>query len=109
MPRRNCSLQSYPEYRGTTLETTGSLNTSLGPVVIIDPVRDLQLDSYLPSGSIGAFNSQVTVIYRNLERATAAAIVDIIPQLNITAPYGGLLKIYSNLTRKHCIQKRSIN
>ena len=91
MSRRNGSLQSYSEYRGTNREVHGNLNTSLGPVVIIDPVRDLQLDSYLSSGSIGAFNLQVTVIYRNIERSTAAAIANIVPQLNIIASYGGVL------------------
>ena len=91
MSRRNGSLQSYSEYRGTNREVHGNLNTSLGPVVIIDPVRDLQLDSYLSSGSIGAFNLQVTVIYRNIERSTAGTIANIVPQLNIISSYGGVL------------------
>jgi len=92
MSRRNGSLQSFSEYRGTNREIHGNLNTSLGPVVIIDPVRDLQLDSYLSSGSIGAFNLQVTVIYRNIERPTSAPVIaNIVPQLNIIASYGGVL------------------
>lgn len=91
MSRRNGSLQSFSEYRGTNREVHGNLNTSLGPVVIIDPVRDLQLDSYLSSGSIGAFNLQVTVIFRNIERAAGNDIANFIPQLNIIASYGGVL------------------
>ena len=91
MSRRNGSLQSYSEYRGTNREVHGNLNTSLGPVVIIDPVRDLQLDSYLSSGSIGAFNLQVTVIYRNIERPEALVVANFVPQLNIIASYGGVL------------------
>ena len=62
----------------------------MGPVIILDPVRDLQLDTYLSSGSIGAFNLQVKVKIAQLRGDPTAKTRNqrtMQVQLNIIAKY----------------------
>ena len=60
MSKRNGSHQSYNEFRGVVRDATGVEFLSLGYVLVIDP-RDLSLDDYLSSGSIGQYSFQASV------------------------------------------------
>ena len=100
MSKRNGSKQAFSEFIGELTLFKGEKINGAGPVIIIDPVRDLQLDSYLSSGSVGAFNLQITVNYNSpLSVRTNVAptvdnndfVVNFVPQLNIICSYGGVL------------------
>ena len=100
MSKRNGSKQPFSEFIGQLTKYEGIKLNGSGPVIIIDPVRDLQLDSYLSSGSVGAFNLQITVNYGEplSLRFVAGGTLDntdiitaFVPQLNIICSYGGVL------------------
>ena len=101
MSKRNGSKQPFQEFFGQLGKYEGIKLNGSGPVIIIDPVRDLQLDSYLSSGSVGAFNLQITVNYGEPLSLrtdaigptidTADIITAFVPQLNIICSYGGVL------------------
>jgi len=65
MSRKNGSQQTYGEFMGTVRDGNGALYLSLGAIVVIDPVRDLSLEDYLTSGSLGSYSLQVTVKCNN--------------------------------------------
>ena len=94
MTKRNGSKQGWNEFNGLIHSVGGQQRCGMGPVIILDPVRDLQLDTYLSSGSIGAFNLQVKVKIAELRgdpTAKTRGRKTMQVQLNIIADYGGVL------------------
>jgi hypothetical protein len=91
MSRRNGCHQSYQEFRGTIRDFNGTEYLSLGSIIVIDP-RDLSLDDYLSSGSIGQFSLQAQATCTNLQSNTVFGIKTVIPcQMNIICSYAGVL------------------
>ena len=94
MTKRNGSKQGWNEFNGLIYSVGGQQRCGMGPVIILDPVRDLQLDTYLSSGSIGAFNLQVKVKIAELRGLKSQKLLNaknMQVQLNIIADYGGVL------------------
>jgi len=91
MSRRNGCHQSFQEFRGTVRDYNGSEYLSLGSIIVIDP-RDLGLDDYLSSGSIGQFSLQCQATCDKLQSNTVFGVSTIVPcQLNIICSYAGVL------------------
>ena len=91
MSKRNGSNQSYNEFRGVVRNYNGAQYLSLGSVIVIDP-RDLSLDDYLASGSIGQFSLQVQAEVSKFFATTVFGTVTELPcQMNIICSYGGVL------------------
>lgn len=89
MSRRNGSQQSWNEFRGICRNGNGENITSLGGIVVIDPVRDLGLDDILSSGSLGQFGFQAMVSANsilNVANSTVSAL-----ELVVIASYGGCM------------------
>ena len=91
MSKRNGSHQSYNEFRGVVRDLNGTEYLSLGSVLVIDP-RDLSLDDYLSSGSIGQYSFQASVTAGALKSIEPfGTTVNLACQLNIICSYGGVL------------------
>ena len=92
MSRRNGCHQSFQEFRGTVRDYNGTEYLSLGSIIVIDP-RDLGLDDYLSSGSIGQFSLQCQATCTNLKSNTVFGGdgVTVGCQLNIICSYAGVL------------------
>ena len=68
----------------------GKSYAGLGSIKCLDPVRDLSLDDYLSSGSIGSFTIQVDITCDDF--SVDSKIPDIINlQVNVVSSYGGVL------------------
>jgi hypothetical protein len=62
MSRRNGSYQTWNEFRGVVKAGATSREClSLGPIIVIDPSRDLGLSDFLSSSSLGQFSFQCSV------------------------------------------------
>jgi len=65
MSRRNGSQQTWGEFSGTVKvnDAAGVQTdaTSIGPIIVIDPVRDLGLNDMLSASSLGSFSCQIKV------------------------------------------------
>jgi hypothetical protein len=90
MSRRNGSHQSFQEFRGVVRDYNGTEYLSLGSIIVIDP-RDLSLDDYLSSGSIGQFSLQCQATVNKLHSNTVFDVAAVSCQINIIASYGGVL------------------
>ena len=98
--RINGNTQLYQEFMGDVTDNKKKHFQSLGSIVVLDPVANLNLDDYLSSGSIGQFGFQVKVqcdafSVGGAETSAASdisllrAINDV--QLTIIASFGGVL------------------
>jgi hypothetical protein len=91
MSRRNGSHQSFQEFRGIVRDYNGTEYLSLGSIIVIDP-RDLSLDDYLSSGSIGQFSLQAQATCNKLYATTVFGATTVVPcQMNIICSYAGVL------------------
>jgi hypothetical protein len=90
MSRRNGCHQSYQEFRGVVRDYNGTEYLSLGSIIVIDP-RDLSLDDYLSSGSIGQFSLQAQATCTKLQSTTNFSVAAVGCQMNIICSYAGVL------------------
>ena len=90
MSRRNGCHQSYQEFRGVVRDYNGTEYLSLGSIIVIDP-RDLSLDDYLSSGSIGQFSLQAQATCTKLKSSTNFTEDTVLCQMNIICSYAGVL------------------
>jgi len=91
LSRRNGNHQIYSEFCGTSRSGNGEVYQSLGSIVVIDPVRDLSLDDYLSSGSIGSFTFQVDLTCDDIDPAKSKLANMTRLQVNVISSYGGIL------------------
>jgi hypothetical protein len=93
LSRKNGSYQPFSEFSGTLRDGNTKEYISLGSIVVLDPVRDLSLDDYLTSGSLGSFSLQMVVTCENYANASAvvAKTSELAVELNVVASYGGVL------------------
>lgn len=100
MSKKNGSKQSYYEFLGQAnlyglntiidppLPGVGVVDPKLvyttGSILVIDPARDLSLDSYLSNGSIGQFQLQFDIDVTN------NGVVDVNPEIMVIAMNSGL-------------------
>ena len=91
LSRRNGNHQIYSEFCGTSRSGNGEVYQSLGSIVVIDPVRDLSLDDYLSSGSIGSFTFQVDLTCDDIDPAKSKLANMTRLQVNVISSYGGVM------------------
>jgi len=95
MSRKNGSQQTYAEFMGVVRDGNSKSYLSLGAIVVIDPVRDLSLEDYLTSGSLGSYSLQVTAKCNNYMVSVAGKteLVATAPtaELNVMCSYGSVL------------------
>ena len=95
LSRRNGNHQAYSEFCGKVVDSANKSYIGLGSYLCLDPVRDLSLDDYLSSGSIGTFALQIDVECLPIDTSSAIGINfnnTVLPvQLNIVCSYGGVL------------------
>ena len=86
MSRRNGSQQSWSEFRGVVRNGNGVKYSSLGSIIVIDPVRDLGL---LSSSSLGQFGFQAIVTCKPMHSILNSELANI--ELCVLANYGGVM------------------
>ena len=90
LSRRNGNHQVYSEFMGSMKSGNGKSYAGLGSILCLDPVRDLSLDDYISSSSIGSFTIQVDITCDDF--SVDSKIPDIINlQVNVINSYGGVL------------------
>ena len=89
MSRRNGSQQTWNEFRGVVRSGNGAKYTSLGSIIVIDPVRDLGLSDMLSSSSLGQFGFQAIVTTEPMEGIANSDLANI--ELCVLANYGGVM------------------
>lgn len=90
MSMRNGNHQSYNEFRGVVRDLNGDQYMSLGSIVVIDP-RDLSLDDYLASGSIGTFSFQAQITVGKLHDISHFGTnANVNANVSVIASYGGV-------------------
>lgn len=108
MSRRNGSQQSWNEFRGKVRDGNRNLFTSLGSIVVIDPVRDLGLDDILSSGSLGQFGFQAMVSADEIYNISNSEVGSM--ELVVIASYGGTMITQqgSSMTMSGLLTKSSV-
>lgn len=80
----NGSKQSLYEFLGECNILYGKSTETLGSILVIDPSKNMNLPDYLSNGSVGQFNLQAKMSFKNTDVNT------ITPELLIIAEYNGL-------------------
>jgi hypothetical protein len=105
MSVRNGSTQSWLEFsgaaNGNAAAGAGTIYSTIGSLLVIDPVFDLSLPDYISSGSSGQYNLQFTVNVTNQYAQTfAPEMVTICCNSGIMVTNQGTTSTYTGLLTK---------